>query len=610
LNDKQISSLQDEWQYDQMRGGRGRPSPVEAGLVARTIPAPAPSQRPPTAPAGPLVLERYRLRRRLGSGAFGTVWLAHDERLAREVAIKEIPVHSDRPGEEERGRREALAAARLAHPGIVMLYEAGAEEGRLWLASELVRGETLQRLLAEGALSDRDVLRIGVVLCDALAHAHAQGVIHRDVKPSNVMIPDEPELGAGVAKLTDFGVAHVAGDEALTHTGDVVGTLAYMAPEQADGQRVTGAADLYALALVLYEGLTGSNPVRAPGAAATARRVGMTLPPVCRRRRDLPAELGAGLDRALLPLPAERGELVDLREALAGSLPEVSDEGGTIAPSAFERARDRRRPGALGARAGAGAAAALAAGVALSYGGSHVPSHLALATIAGVIVAILPRVGWLAAGAGAVTMLATGGRPGAALLGLLALLGCPVLMRRRGLVWTIPALAPLLALAPLAPAYVALAGLHRRWFTRAALGALGAWWLELLELDTGRVALFGRPGHLAPPAHLASSIDAAWHGVVQLVLAGTPLACLVWALFAVVLPFAARGRSLFFDVPLLTAWAAGLAAATQAIAVRAGAPARGALAGAILAALFTLLAVRFGDPPGSRSMAEGSGSPP
>jgi hypothetical protein len=167
-----------------------------------------------------------------------------------------------------------------------------------------------------------------------------------------------------------------------------------------------------------------------------------------------------------------------------------------------------------------------------------------------------------------------------------------------------------LALAPLAPAYVALAGLHRRWFARAALGALGAWWVELLELPTGRVGLFGRPAHLAAPAHLASSLDSAWHGVVQLVLSGTPLVCLVWALFAVALPFLARGRSLFFDVPLLTGWVAGLAAATQAIAVRAGAPARGALAGAILAGLFTLLAVRVGDPPGSPSMAEGPGSPP
>lgn len=597
--------MRDEWQYDLMRGGRAKPSPVEAGLVARTLPAPPQAPGPLTVPGGPLVLERYRLRRRLGSGAFGTVWLAHDERLAREVAIKEIPVHSDRPGAEERGRREALAAARLAHPGIVMLYEAGAEEGRLWLASELVRGETLQQLLLDGALSDRDVLRIGVVLCDALAHAHAQGVIHRDVKPSNVMIPDEPELGAGVAKLTDFGVAHVAGDEALTHTGDVVGTLAYMAPEQADGQRVTGAADLYALALVLYEGLTGSNPVRAPGAAATARRVGMTLPPLCRRRRDLPTDLGAGLDRALLPLPAERGELVDLREALATGLPEVSDEGGTIAPSPLERARDRGRPGGLAARGAAGLAAGLAAAVAVSYAGSRVPSHLAVAAVVAGLVVLLPRLGWLVAAAGTVAMFAAGERPGAALLVLLALIGCPLLMRRRGLVWTVPALAPLLALSPLAPAYVAVAGLHRRWFTRAALGALGAWWIELLELGTGRVGLFGRPGHLAAPAHLSSSLDSAWHGVVQVALSGTLVVCVVWALFALALPFLARGRSLFFDVPLLTAWAAGLAAATQAVGVRADAPARGALAGAILAALFTLLAVRVGDPPGSRSMAEG-----
>src|SRR5207244_3870857 len=120
---------------------------------------------------------------------------------------------------------------------------------------ELVVGETLADLYAEGALSDRDVLCLGVALCDALTHAHAQGVIHRDVKPSNVMVPDEPAQGAGIAKLTDLGVAHVADGELLTGTGDVVGTLAYMAPEQAEGEHVTPAADLYALALVLYEGL-------------------------------------------------------------------------------------------------------------------------------------------------------------------------------------------------------------------------------------------------------------------------------------------------------------------------------------------------------------------
>ena len=116
------------------------------------------------------------------------------------------------------------------------------------------------------------------MLCDALEHAHARGVVHRDVKPQNVMVVAEPAAGAGFAKLADFGVAHVASGDPLTHTGDVIGTLAYMAPEQAEGGPVTPASDVYSLALTLYEAWTGTNPVRGGGLAATARRLGRPLP--------------------------------------------------------------------------------------------------------------------------------------------------------------------------------------------------------------------------------------------------------------------------------------------------------------------------------------------
>src|SRR3954451_21934569 len=254
------------------------------------------------------VLDRYRLVRRLGSGGFGTVWLAHDERLGREVAVKRIATASAREGERGRRaalgggrpgapRREALAAARLAHPGIVSLYESGADEAAVYLVSELVRGETLDVLEAEGALSDRDVLEIGVVLCDALAHAHARGVVHRDVKPGNVIVPEAPEEGGAAAKLTDFGIARVVGDDALTRTGDVLGTLAYMAPEQAEDRSVSKRSDLYSLGLVLFEALAGTNPIRGASPAETARRVGSPLPALRRLRRDLPAELCDVVDR-------------------------------------------------------------------------------------------------------------------------------------------------------------------------------------------------------------------------------------------------------------------------------------------------------------------------
>jgi serine/threonine protein kinase len=204
-------------------------------------------------PPGLVVLGRYRLHRPLGAGGFGTVWLARDERLERDVAVKVLARERVVGGRFE---REARAAARLSHPAIVTLYEAAVDDDAAYLVSELVRGATLSELLDAGRLSDRDIVEIGIAVSEALSHAHAQRVVHRDVKPSNVLIPEQPAAGQ-VAKLTDFGVARLIGSDTLTRTGDVVGTAAYMAPEQADGREAGAAADLYSLALVLYEALTG-----------------------------------------------------------------------------------------------------------------------------------------------------------------------------------------------------------------------------------------------------------------------------------------------------------------------------------------------------------------
>jgi hypothetical protein len=268
-----------------------------------------------------LLLGRYRPLQPLGTGGFGEVWRARDELLHREVAVKRVPLA---PGEDgERASREALAAARLAHPGIVALYEACTVEDAFYLISELVHGKTLAQLLAERALSDEEILGIGVALADALAHAHSRGVIHRDVKPQNVLVPRPSDNGAatqresvGVAKLTDFGGARLAGEDLTTRTGDVLGTLAYMAPEQSEGEEVGEAADLYSLALVLYEALSGTNPVRGSTPAATARRIGCSIPPLERARGDLPRALTRALDAALAPAPSDRGTLAHLRLAL------------------------------------------------------------------------------------------------------------------------------------------------------------------------------------------------------------------------------------------------------------------------------------------------------
>ncbi|HEV2775211.1 MAG TPA: serine/threonine-protein kinase, partial [Solirubrobacteraceae bacterium] len=294
------------------------------------------------------MLGRYRLGSRLGAGGMGVVYRARDEHLERDVAVKRIAIGHDPDG---RGEREALAAARLSHAGIVALFESGRDENAVYLVSELVEGPTLADLLRDGALSDRDVLRIGATLCAALAHAHKRGVIHRDVKPSNVICP-EAEGGSDAAKLTDFGIARMADHDVLTRTGDIIGTLAYMAPEQARGEKITAAVDVYALGVVLYEALSGVNPIRAGNPAATARRVGMRLAPLHRVRRDLPVELCRAIDAAVAVEPQARTTLTALRRALEQSVDAVGHVAGPVAggaldtlartgPSALTRTRTR-----------------------------------------------------------------------------------------------------------------------------------------------------------------------------------------------------------------------------------------------------------------------------
>jgi hypothetical protein len=503
----------------------------------------------------PRVLDRYRLVRRIGSGGFGVVWLAEDERLERVVAVKRISMHD--AAIAGRAEREARAAARLSHPGIVTLYESGRDAEAVYLVSELVRGRTLADLMDDGELSDRDVVRVGVALCDALSHAHGRGVIHRDVKPGNVIVPDQPQNGAGVAKLTDFGVARMAGDDALTATGDVVGTLAYMAPEQADGREVGEEADLYALGLVLYEALSGVNPVRARGAAATARRVGARLPALGRLRRDLPLELCRALDRAVLARPEQRGTLTELRDALGAALPAADDERGTIAGSPLEGlARPATRPRtAPRARIVAGLAAGALTAAALAWLTPNSPAEVspaAGAAAAALAVAALPRIGWLAMAAA----LAAWAGGSTAVVFAAAAVPTVLLLRRSGALWSLPAGAPLLGLAGLAGAWPALAGQAARPWHRAALGALGCWWLALAEVLTGdRLALGAPPGASLAGSHIDPILTSG-----ALALAG------LWAAAAVLLPVLVRGRALAADIVGASAWAAALGSATQAVA--------------------------------------------
>ena len=545
---------------------------------------------------GELVLGRYRLVRRLGAGGFGAVWEARDEKLERDVAVKVIP--RDGHG-DERAEREARAAARLNHPGIVGLYELGADEGDFYIVSELVPGRTLAELTKAKALADRDVARIGSALCEALEHAHGRGVIHRDVKPQHVMVLAEPAAGAGFAKLTDFGIAHLASGDPLTHTGDVVGTLAYMAPEQAEGERVSGACDVYSLALTLYEAWTGVNPVRAAGPAATARRLGRPQPPLASKRRDLPRELCEAIDLALHPDPAARPDPDRLRAALRRVEAELSDEGGLVEPATLERfglTAVRRvpappLPAALVARCAAGLAAGGLGLAALERLG-HEPSFspLAAAGVAALLVALLPRVGWIVSALALCGWLASpeAGLEGTALLLAVGIAPIPFLLPRAGLLWSAPALAPLLGVVALAPAFVAIAALSTSAWRRAGLAAAGLLWLVLAEALTGESLLFGVPDGTLARGSWESSLGAAASDALAPIVTSPALApVVVWAAFAWGLPFLVRGRSLGLDVFAATLWAGALVAAHAGLADMLAATtqldeARGAAAGALL----------------------------
>ena len=536
-----------------------------------------PTQRLTDGAGARLILGRYRLERRLGAGGFGVVWLAWDEKLEREVAVKAIPRDG---GAGERVEREARAAARLNHPGIVAIYELASDEHDVYLVSELVRGRTLAELTHAGAIADRDVARIGIALCEALEHAHARGVIHRDVKPQNVMVLAEPAAGAGFAKLADFGVAHVTSGDPLTRTGDVVGTLAYMAPEQAEGARVTPACDVYSLALTLYEAWTGTNPVRAGGPAATARRLGRPLPSLAALRRDLPLELCDAVDEALDIDPARRPAPARLRAELQAAESELTDEGGLVEPATLRRVGlpsvsrgrgfpwRRSRAGSLDAHAGAAegarppvrllerAAAGLAAGglvLACLEGLGPDPSFSAFAAagIAAAATAVLPRIGWLLAVIGLCGWLVSpeADRQGTALLLLAAAAPIPLLLPRAGLLWSVPVLAPLLGTIALGPAFVGVAALASTPARRAGLAAAGLWWLVLGEALTGRALLFGSPDGTLPRGDWEGSISAAAADALQ-PLATTPALApvLAWVAVAIALPVVVRGRWLAVDL--------------------------------------------------------------
>jgi serine/threonine protein kinase len=516
----------------------------------------------------PPLLDRYRLLDTLGEGGFGTVWRAHDEQLHRDVAVKRIAIGPD--GHSQRAAREAKATARLKHPAIVALYEAVLHDDAFYLISELVEGQTLARLIADDQMTDEQILEIGIALADALAHAHARGVIHRDIKPQNVLVPDEPENGHGVAKLTDFGGASMAGEDILTRAGDVYGTLAYMAPEQADGHEATEPADLYSLALVLYEAFSGVNPVRGATPAATARRIGRPLEPLARHRRDLPRALTHALDIALAPDPERRGTLDRLRLALAQAHERGLSRSRWSRPSSPQPAREPSAERTIVDAAPARRRSPLAQPP-RPFEPAAAPPHQPAEdpheqdAVAPARRLLLPRSIWLAGALAAAVWQAVSGRPGVSLLILAALLPLLVLpgeprSSRLGARWLACVLAPLLGLVSLAGAFPAIAGQGVRWRERAAYGALGYWWLCLAEPLLARRLWLGPPsGSPARSAWEGSLGLTASHVIAPLLTLGVLLGALLWGCASLLLPWIVRGRRAALDMVALLAWSLALA---------------------------------------------------
>ncbi|MGW2641483.1 protein kinase domain-containing protein [Streptomyces sp. NPDC001348] len=286
-----------------------------------------------------VIAGRYRLLAPLGEGGMGTVWRARDEVLNREVAVKEVRAPAGLPGADverlyARLEREAWAAARVANRNVVTVYDVAMEGGRPWIVMELVRGLSLaDQLEAEGPLPPQRAAHIGAEVLAALRSAHAAGVLHRDVKPANVLLAND-----GRVVLTDFGIATVEGSSALTMTGEVIGSPEYLAPERALGRTPGPESDLWSLGVLLYAAVEGSSPFRQDTPLSTLRAVVDEELPPPRRAGPLAPVIEGLLRKDPAERPAAETAEQDLRLIAAGGTPRADSVAmGSYAPTAPTR---------------------------------------------------------------------------------------------------------------------------------------------------------------------------------------------------------------------------------------------------------------------------------
>jgi serine/threonine-protein kinase len=406
-----------------------------------------------------LVLDRYRPLRPLGRGGSGSVWLARDERTGLDVALKIVPREGKRAA---RAAREMEAASRLRHERCVRAYDFGGDPGHVYIAYEYVRGRTLREELRTDGLEDGAAVEIAAQVLDGLAHAHRHGIVHRDVKPSNVLVEETDPISI---RVLDFGLAQFDEADTLTAVGDVPGTLAYISPERLSGEEASERSDVWAVGVILWEALAGSHPFWGVPLPQVASTIASGAPPLSARRGDLPRRLLAAVDAALAVDPAKRPPAArlaaELREAfVVPRRPAAQRRKPKPAGRTSARPGPKPRPAAVPVPLPQRLVPAGLAALATAVGGSLLPFWpgpllAALAVAAGLATLRSPRLGLALALAAPVFPLGNAAQAAAVVYGALALAWLAVTWRdaRAGLAFCAgPLLAPLglLALLPLA----------------------------------------------------------------------------------------------------------------------------------------------------------------